>query len=338
MLLLTRDNFRNGVFKRDNYKCVNCGSPAVDAHHIIERRLWEDSGYYLENGVSLCSSCHILAEQTVLSCAELREKAGIQKIIIPSHLYDEYEYDKWGNILINNNRRIKGELFQDESVQKILSSGKVLDQFIKYIKYPRTMHLPWSASVNKDDRMLKDVNHFIGKEVVVSVKMDGENTSLYNDYIHARSIDGNSHPSRSWVKNLWNKIRYDISDGWRICGENLYAEHSIHYYDLESYFMMFSIWNEKNICLSWNETEEWAKLFEICTVPILYKGIFDENLIKELWSDKNWDTMEGYVIRLASEFSYQNFNTSIAKFVRKNHVQTTKHNWQTQRIIPNGVK
>jgi len=33
--LLTRDEFREGVFKRDNYKCVVCGAPAKDAHHII---------------------------------------------------------------------------------------------------------------------------------------------------------------------------------------------------------------------------------------------------------------------------------------------------------------
>ena len=45
-MLLTRDQFREGVFKRDNHKCVICRAPAVDAHHIIERRLWTDGGYY----------------------------------------------------------------------------------------------------------------------------------------------------------------------------------------------------------------------------------------------------------------------------------------------------
>lgn len=39
MKLLTRDEFRNGVFKRDDYKCCICNCPAKDAHHIIERRL-----------------------------------------------------------------------------------------------------------------------------------------------------------------------------------------------------------------------------------------------------------------------------------------------------------
>ena len=35
--LLTRDQFREAVFARDNHKCVFCHQPAVDAHHILER-------------------------------------------------------------------------------------------------------------------------------------------------------------------------------------------------------------------------------------------------------------------------------------------------------------
>ena len=38
--LLTRDQFRNGVFARDGNRCVLCGNIAQDAHHILERRLW----------------------------------------------------------------------------------------------------------------------------------------------------------------------------------------------------------------------------------------------------------------------------------------------------------
>jgi 5-methylcytosine-specific restriction endonuclease McrA len=57
-MLLTRDEFRKQVFERDNYRCVICGAKngdkhvKLDAHHIIERRLWADGGYYLENGAT----------------------------------------------------------------------------------------------------------------------------------------------------------------------------------------------------------------------------------------------------------------------------------------------
>ena len=43
-MLLTRDEFRNKVFERDRRRCVICGATnfdaRLDAHHIIERRLW----------------------------------------------------------------------------------------------------------------------------------------------------------------------------------------------------------------------------------------------------------------------------------------------------------
>jgi len=49
-------------------------------------------------------------------------------------------------------------------------------------------------------------NRLIGREVVVTEKMDGENTTMYCDNIHARSIDGRHHPSRDWVKMTVGEI------------------------------------------------------------------------------------------------------------------------------------
>ena len=204
-----------------------------------------------------------------------------------------------------------------------------------YFKYPRTPHLPWSDSVTDDDRTLDSIEHFIGKEVVISLKKDGENSSLYNDYFHARSIDGNHHPSRDWLKNFWSTIKHEIPNGWRICGENLFAKHSIYYENLESYFLMFSIWNEQNFCLSWKDTEEWADLLNIKTVPVIYKGVFDEKQIRSIWQELIDE--EGYVLRLAEGFRFNDFDKSIAKFVRKNHVQTSEH-WSTEKIIQNKLK
>ena len=121
-VLLTRDQFREGVFERDKHKCVMCNEPAQDAHHIIERRLWDDGGYYLDNGASLCGTCHIQAEQTDISVEEIREAAGIEHIILPEHLYVDQMYDKWGNPIMENGRRLIRELKSqlDESKTKAL--------------------------------------------------------------------------------------------------------------------------------------------------------------------------------------------------------------------------
>jgi len=127
--LLTRDNFRIGVFERDNHTCVFCDKPAADAHHIIERRLWPDGGYYLSNGASVCGDHHLDCEMTTISVEDVREACKIEKPILPPHLYADQVYDKWGNIVLPNLQRLKGELFFDESVQKILKRGGVLDLF-----------------------------------------------------------------------------------------------------------------------------------------------------------------------------------------------------------------
>lgn len=334
--LLTRDEFRSQVFLRDNHKCVFCGDPeGIVAHHIIERRLYDDGGYYLNNGASVCPPCHIKCETTEYSVEDVRIACGIVKPVLPPQLYDDQPYDKWGNPILANKQRVRGELFFDESVQKILKQGGKLDLFTNHVKYPRTFHVPWTLCANKDDKTLPNMNHFIGQEVVVTTKIDGENTTMYSDHIHARSVDSDDHLSRHWVKNFWSKIRYEIPDQHRICGENAYALHSIKYDQLPSYFMGFSFWGDRNNCLSWDDTQLWFELLGITSVPVLYRGIYNEQLIKSLWQEKDWEHMEGYVIRLAREFSYGEFRKSVAKFVRPNHVQTVKHHWASQPVVPN---
>jgi hypothetical protein len=150
--LLTRDAFRKTVFARDGHRCVLCPRPAVDAHHIIERRLWDDGGYYLNNGASVCGEHHMLCEMTRISVEEVRRACGIARVIVPTHLYSDQPYDKWGNPILPNGQRMKGELFFDESVQKVLVQGGMLDSFTDWVKYPRTHHLPWSEGVNKAQR------------------------------------------------------------------------------------------------------------------------------------------------------------------------------------------
>lgn len=368
--LLTRDEFRKAVFERDGMRCVVCGTwphenvyvTNLDAHHVLERRLFPDGGYYLDNGATVCSGdmpgggCHMQAEQTTISCDELREKAGITTVILPPHLYKDQPYDKWGNPILPDGRRLRGELFDDESVQKVLAS--VLHLFTDRVKYPRTYHLPWSPGATDDDRLVEDVEAmFAGKEVVVTEKMDGENTTMYRDYIHARSLDYSPHDSRDRVKAMWAAVAHDIPEGWRVCGENLYAEHSIHYPDLYSYFQVFSVWNEKNVCLPWDETKEWAALLGFSTVRVLTRGVWgapasvavpwrklDRAWIEDAWKCHTEPDLneapretEGYVVRLAGEFHYKDFRKSVAKYVRAGHVVHREGHWSNRRVVPNGL-
>lgn len=204
----------------------------------------------------------------------------------------------------------------------------------KRYKYPRTPHLPWSPGATSDDVITRVPDAFLAGPVVVTEKLDGENTSMYRDGVHARSIDSKHHPSRDWVKRLQGTIGYQIPEGFRLCGENMFARHSIAYEDLASYFYVFSIWDDTNTCLSWEETKEWASLLGVQVVPTLYEGPWDEERIRGLTFDT--DKVEGYVVRTARAFSYADFSDHIAKWVRTGHVQTDEH-WMHGPVVPNGL-
>jgi hypothetical protein len=348
--LLTRDDFRESVFARDGSKCVFCGRTAeqtpegkLDAHHIVERRLFtapeEYGGYFIDNGATVCEDHHRQCEATTISCIEVRDAAGITRVILPEYFYHDAVYDKWGNTIMPNGTRLKGPLFHDESVQKILGVGGVLPQFTNLVKQGRTVHLPWSDGVTEDDRIIKSLAAFQGQRVIVTEKMDGQNFTFTPQTCHSRSVDGRSHPSQGRAKAIWAQVCGDIPEGWRIVGENMYAKHSIHYTDLPSYFMAFSVWNEKNICLSWDDTNEWLDLFGLERVPVLYDGIWDEKTIRAVYDyDRDYATKEGYVVRLADSFSYFEYQIKLAKMVRRNHVGSAQHWMFGQKITPNLLK
>lgn len=203
-------------------------------------------------------------------------------------------------------------------------------------KYPHTPHFSFSRSKTDDDKVLANANHFAGQLVVATMKMDGENTSLYRDGFHARSLDSRHHGSRDWVAAFHAKFAHEIKPGWRVCGENLYARHSVGYDDLPSYFMGFSVWNENNEALAWDETVSVLDALGIEPVPVIYRGLFDEKLCRK-WA-KEWDAEknEGFVVRLDKKVAYEDFGLSCAKWVRQRHVQTNDH-WMHQAVVPNGL-
>jgi hypothetical protein len=172
-----------------------------------------------------------------------------------------------------------------------------------------------------------------GKQVVVTEKMDGENTTLYRDGLHARSLDGRPHPSQNWVRGLQGMIGYQIPVGHRICGENLYAKHSIGYTQLPDYFLAFSWW-EGEVCISWDETVDRCTKIGLLTVPLIWKGVLEPGMRFDEPVGLCGGLQEGYVIRLADQFHINEFKNSVAKWVRANHVQTDQH-WSIGPVVPN---
>lgn len=212
--LLSRDQFREGVLRRDGHRCVFCGRGAgdgvkLDAHHIMERRLWwaphQYGGYYLENGATCCDtdfnltdkpvsvhgrplrdySCHLLCGMTILSPDDCRKAAGIDVVWLPEHLYGDYALTLWGDPIDEDGNRSRGELFYDESVQLMLKMGGVLPLYTKYVRHFRTLHFPFSPKAVSgnlgDDRVISDMSRFASEPMVVTGKMDGGQSHWYDD-------------------------------------------------------------------------------------------------------------------------------------------------------------
>lgn len=340
--LLTRDAFRETVLARLGGRCCvpGCVAEAVDAHHILNRNLFkaahEFGGYFVENGAGLCEKDHLAAEQTVISVEDLRAWCQIAEPVLPEHLSDDTGYDTWGNPVMPDGTRLPGELFYTDGCQKALRS--VLHLFPSpYVKYPRTLHLGWSPGLSGDDKVQRDLSALHeADEVVVTLKYDGEATTFYPDgHSHARSVTSSPHPSRDHIRALAAAVSTGLPYGWRVCGENVWATHSIAYLDLPAHFLVYSIW-DRDRCLSWDDTVEWVELLDLVTVPVIYRGpMLDEKGLSAVFAPFS-EAHEGYVVRAAGEFRASAFQGHVVKWVREGHVQTDQH-WMGQQVRVNGL-
>ncbi|MEV7415498.1 RNA ligase family protein [Streptomyces sp. NPDC089919] len=203
--------------------------------------------------------------------------------------------------------------------------------------YPRTPHLPWSPGFTPDDLRAAAPSGpaaLAGREVVVTEKLDGENTTLYRDGLHARSLDSGHHPSRAWVKALQGRIGPGIPPGWRVCGENLYARHSLAYTGLDSYFYGFSVWDADGRCLPWDDTVHFLGRLGVPVPRVLWRGTYDERALRRLRLDTG--RQEGFVVRAVEGFGAEEFALRVAKWVRPGHVQTGTH-WMHAAVVENGL-
>ena len=58
-------NWRKQVFERDNYTCKKCGNRSsvdnpvvIHPHHIKSYTYYPELRYEVDNGITLCISCH----------------------------------------------------------------------------------------------------------------------------------------------------------------------------------------------------------------------------------------------------------------------------------------
>jgi len=210
------------------------------------------------------------------------------------------------------------------------------------IKYPRTFHWPTSECVHSDDKRCSTPEFFINKNIIITEKLDGSNTCLYNGEVFSRSVSAPTN--NQWLKMSKKHHAYKTFDNdLMFYGEDIYGVHSIEYDPLkeDKTFNLFAIRKvDKNIdiFLSWSDVKKTAKELNIPTVPIIYEGQFNSinkltKFLKNELKEKSQfgNIKEGFVIRNSEQFDSNKFANNVCKYVRANHVQTKLHwrvNWK----------
>ncbi len=213
---------------------------------------------------------------------------------------------------------------------------------LKTEKYPRTYHFPFSEGATNDDRIQADWQGILQHELVLTEKLDGENSCIKANGVYARSHGAvNRNPWAKPVWDIWERVGHTLGD-LHIFGENMYAVHSLEYADLAHYFYVFAI-RDGETWLSWNEVLEYAHLLDLPVAPVIQRGYFDEQSLKTFIEQhqRNGSQLggasEGVVCRLAAAFPDAAFAENVLKYVRKNHVQTDEHwtrNWKKAILRP----
>ncbi|MBO9477649.1 RNA ligase family protein [Shimia sp. R11_0] len=203
-------------------------------------------------------------------------------------------------------------------------------------KYGRTYHLPISPGTTSDDKVMPSLERLQVSDLIITEKMDGENTTIHCGGTHARSPDSKYHPSRDWLKAFASGISYALAPDERIIGENLFAQHSVPYTALPSYFLGFALIVGNEI-QSWDVTITRFGELGIQPVKTLYRGPYRANLFEDMAKKLNTDTQEGFVARISNGFSETDMPYCMGKYVRANHVQSDSH-WSKAELIPNGLK
>lgn len=211
-------------------------------------------------------------------------------------------------------------------------------------KYPRTMHHPASPGLQNDDRVCEYPDEILNQPVIITEKIDGGNTCLFNGEVYARST---GQPSTAgWFAMVRKHHAWKtIGDTNRFYyGEDIFGVHSITYDPIpeDETYRLFGVLDqsdpEQPHWLSWEETEATAEEKGMKTVPVLFSGTFANQRDLVRWFEDQiklpsslGGEREGFVIRSTDRIKPEEFSTCVMKFVRSGHVQTDQHwkmNWK----------
>lgn len=361
-----RKQFRDTVYSETSHTCIVpwCEADADDAHHVIERALWEDGGYIPANGAAVCNHHHQAAEANAIPPQAFWLWKGISEPRLPTTV-DSVAVDKWGTEF-------------DTPPWK---------EHRDRIKYPSSRHLLplyWhdpetcaDSRTEHDDTGLETLEAFVGQPLVVTHKIDGSNCMLVSDVDSPVRARNGKTPletmERLYGDNglYWQqRVHEKLPDRLQVFGEWTQYKHSIHYgcdcddpcddigpqlgeltdvTDDRAYFQVFGVYDTTfDLWLSWPETQSVAAELGFPTVPVLYCEDAADTPTFETVHDARQTLItyardvianggEGIVVRSKYPFHYDQFSHALGKYVRENHVTDDSDHWRTQHPPINNI-
>ncbi len=97
------------IFATYGNRCVLCGKPAVDSHHIIRRSKSNALRYDIKNGVPLCKGCHFFG---IHKGSTEHHKALLEWIGEEKYAYLQQKKNEYTKMNISSLRERAKELYE----------------------------------------------------------------------------------------------------------------------------------------------------------------------------------------------------------------------------------
>ncbi|RQM26291.1 hypothetical protein B5M09_003463 [Aphanomyces astaci] len=222
------------------------------------------------------------------------------------------------------------------------------------MKFPRTKHLLPTAGISRDDLVFDplDASAFLRTPIVCQEKVDGANLGLFLSPDFQVVAQNRSHYTTSETApqfkglDVWIQVhQFELCEllsppgRYVLYGEWLYAQHSIAYTNLPSYFLAFDMYDRELECF-WSVERLQQALDEtsIHMVPTVFTGTYSSmEQLKTLLETKSqfYDgVVEGVVIRKEAN---QQLHAK-AKLVRDDFIQHIDKHWTTKGVVKNHLR
>lgn len=157
------EEWRKLVLKRDGHKCVFCGSlgPKLHCHHIVPWKKSVKLRFCIENGQTLCASCHV---KEGLKNKELSEKGRFKK----GQKFSEEHRKKISDSLKGEKNYWFGKCLSEETKKKISASrkgtqswnkGRPWDEETKRkVSQTKKGSIPWNKGIPCTEEMKKRIS------------------------------------------------------------------------------------------------------------------------------------------------------------------------------------